>query len=497
MTQSSQDPLSHRQFRPGWIIFLAILGGIAAAGVGTAMVLWQSGRRARGAWVAALSCFLGCAFIATLIWWSAEWYVVTLVMVGCHLIAGVVLYLLCARTRPEVPVLSTSRARPGLAGEMVGAAGGLLGILLVGPGVIATYLLLLDRLFSSYVPIAFDNSEALGLFFGTGAICALGAAAGGALFVRSRQSVTIGQAAWMLGAFLWSFFALSFFCQAFVGVPSFQAAPASGKNFGSVSAIIILVELLLGSWWSIFLAFYICDPSSIGRRISRGACVVALHACTALVVCVTLGVPGDMFLFAGKEFERHAHIGAALACYERGLAKQPNEHTASWMQYRVALLNHKRGDEFKALDGFRRVVAKYNANPDLVKQADYFVKRLKELPEPRRTVRPGGRSGSGSSGEPVRSVHGRRTARCRRRRRRPRACCEVLDFRDSASDTHAAVEDELPHLVVQRAHAGRWDVWRYEDGGKTYSYATTIDRFRFLLWPAHRTLPMQALPMKI
>jgi len=387
----AQDQPTSRPLHPAWILFTGLLGGIAAAGTAAGIITSQCGRPASGRHVTAVSCVLGSLTLLFFIWWNAEWYIISLALLGCHLAAGSALYAMVNRPYQLAcaQVKRGPRVRSGLSKEMTGAICGLAGMLLLGPCLAAVYILFVDGLYSSFIPIAFDNSEALGRFFATIGICLLAAFAGGSLFVRLKQTISIGNAAWVLAAFLWSFFSLSFWCETFIGIPSFQAAPASGTSFTDISFRIGWVEFMLGSWWSLLLAFYICKPDALLMRLKRGAQVLALNLLTAVVFSIIMGVPADMFLFIGKECERRAHIGAALACYERGLIKQPNEATASWMQYQVALLHHKRRNADKALEGFRRVVAKYNANEELVKKADYFVKRLKEGPEFHRIVLPG------------------------------------------------------------------------------------------------------------
>jgi len=123
-------------------------------------------------------------------------------------------------------------------------------------------------------------------------------------------------------------------------------------------------------------------------RWMRIACVPLLNLSVALTLAVYLGYPTQMLLALGHAFERQAEPERALWCYERGLAKEPDEDVASYLQYRTALLLYKLGRNEASRQALRRVVVKYTANKELVKKASRFLENL-ERPPGQRKVLPG------------------------------------------------------------------------------------------------------------
>jgi hypothetical protein len=64
-------------------------------------------------------------------------------------------------------------------------------------------------------------------------------------------------------------------------------------------------------------------------------------------------------------------------------------YIASYLQYRVSLLNHKLGNEKAAREGFGRVVATFTDNEELVKKASRFLENLERTAGKKRVVLPG------------------------------------------------------------------------------------------------------------
>jgi hypothetical protein len=377
-----KNTYDNRPLHPGWLIILALLGGGIASGLCAGIILKRCGKPKEGLIVAAAASIAGCALLVFCILWEIEWYWTSLVMQAVHGAIGIVLFIVIKKPYQQTCAALPPRRPPakGISHEFAGAGAGLLTMLFFAPLCISLFILIIDHLFSDFIPIAADNIESLGLLFSYCSTCMMAGTVGGWLWVRFRASTETRDALAAAIAFLWAFCTLLFGLEITMALPAFQAAPASGNGYMKILGPIITIQFLFASWWSLLLCFYITVPPRTLGKAYRACQVLVLHLLIAVVFSISLGYPADLFLFLGKQFERHAHIGPALDCYEKGLSKQPNEQTSSWLQFEVALLSYKQGSIAEAEDGFRRVVAKYNANEELTKKAGYFIERLKMVP---------------------------------------------------------------------------------------------------------------------
>jgi tetratricopeptide (TPR) repeat protein len=382
---------NNRLFHPGWIVPVALLSGAACAGGCAFFFLSRCSGKAR-AWLVASGSLLVEALI---LWWAlvwpVKWYWTALAVYSVHAVAGILLYTAVrAWCGPAAVALRMHPfARLGLQKEVVSAIGGAAGMICVAPGLIVSFMLLSNWLFSALLPVGIDNADTLSwTLFLTG--CAvLGGSVGGAVFIRVQPTVSLRSMFGAILAYLFSYLTFWFWLEVLMAIPSFQAASCQGRGFSSVMGPVTGLQFAVGTWWSVVVAVYLCAPGRRSQKAIRWAQVFVLHMSTMLVLSLSWGYPADLFLATGKFLERHARVNQALACYERGLTKKPEKETACWLQYRVALLYRKQGNIDRAQEGFRRVVATYNADDELVKQSNYFLKRLDEFGNLPRVVLPG------------------------------------------------------------------------------------------------------------
>ncbi len=390
IAETISDPIN-RPLNPGWLIVTSMLGGGIAAGLCAGMILRQCGKTRQAVITASVIFTTGLLFLILCTLWETDWYWISLTIQSVHAVLGITLFFFVrniSRKFPPPPKPSSS-VRSGFSREIAGAGAGLVLMLFFAPICTAVYILGMDQLFSNYIPVAAENSETLMLLFAYSFLCIIAGLIGGTIWVRLRNTTKIRDVLAALACYFVAFFSLAFGLEITILLPAFQATSASGKDYMEVLGPIVLIQVLFNSWWSILLVYYITTPTTILPKLQRIGHAVLLQMSIAVVLSVSLGGTADLFLFLGKAFERQTHIQQALYCYEKGLTKEPNEKTASWMQFQVAMLNYKKGEMKAAQDGFRRVVAKYNKKEELTKKAGYFLQRLKSVKTAKRVVLPG------------------------------------------------------------------------------------------------------------
>jgi hypothetical protein len=180
-----------------------------------------------------------------------------------------------------------------------------------------------------------------------------------------------------------------FSLEVLIAVPGFQADAATGSGFAAMMSRITLINFLIGFWWVVFLLLYMMSPARPWARLGRAIQVLGVNLAAGLVLSISFGYSADAFFALGRYFERQACAPKALRLYELGLKKAPEARIGSYLQYRVALLNHRLGNGPKAKQGFKRVVAKYTGNPALVKKANRFLDNLDRTVRKKRVVLPG------------------------------------------------------------------------------------------------------------
>jgi Peptidase_C39 like family len=389
MSGSSSQPL--RPLHPGWLVPMTLVAGLVATGPAAGVALHRYGYRKLARLLGPALGVLGLAFLAFAILWRTNWYWAALTLTGLHLVSGTTLFLgLRGPHRTYVqqyPPLPRDRGtyREILAG-MVG--GTVLGGLLGAAGMVG-YLLLMDWLISTSFPVIFDDSYAASRVFSGGFFLALSGGIAGGFVGRFRPHISAEQVILYAWSLVWAHLTWVAAVEVLIAIPGFQAGAATGAGWQAVMAPLILGSFLIGTWWPVFLLFFMISPPTRRARLARAGLVVGINIAAGATLSISLGHTSDVFLALGRHFERTASPSQALRSYELGLRKQPNEQVASYLQYRVALLSHKLGQPQKAERGFRRVVAKYTANEALVKNANQFLENLSRGEGRKRVVLPG------------------------------------------------------------------------------------------------------------
>jgi MFS family permease len=375
----AEDTLLH----PGWIFPATLLAGFTVSGLLAGRILAQTGRRSLGWIMGSLTALLGLPVLVFTIYWRTEWYWISLLLAAVHLCGAIGLYAFTIkpykRLRSSFPLRPQQRG--GYRQVLTGIIGGGFIGLLCGSFAAISYLLLSDYLFSTLAPVTFEDLATLlkgllVLFFLT-----LSGLIAGGIMGRFKPALPINRIIPFGFILIWTNLIWLLAAEALINIPSFQAAPATGVYWPSM-----FIPMLIGCCWSVLLFFFIIQPEKHLLKVKRLLLIIGIHTATAFILSVTFGYQIDMLLAAGRLLERSAYTYKALWCYEQALAKRPDEKAASYLQYRAALLYHKLGREEQALRGFRRVVAKYTANPEWVKKSNRFFDNLERNRGRRRVV---------------------------------------------------------------------------------------------------------------
>ncbi len=388
MNTSSKETV--RPINPLWFIPLSFVAGLMGGGPLAGADLCRHGRRRTG-WAVGLSFFLiGAALLLLCGLMGTRWYWAALILNAIDLAGGIVLFLLLRGHYKEFQAQRPLESGRGNYRRIItGMAGGALIAALIGTVLSIVYELLSDRIFSTVLPVAFSDKTVLFRVLSDVFFLVIAGIIAGGLLGRGNRRITAIQCvfyslilvlihqSWKLGV------------DALIGASIFQAYSATLGGFGALVRPYILLELVTGCWWTVFLLFFIVSPPRISGRLIRSCAAVAMNLVVALTACVSFGYAPDLLLGLGNHFEREAYPSRAVWCYELALKKEPEQQIASYLQFRVALLNHKLGHEAKALEGFSRVISRYNRNGFLVKKASLFYDSLKRRPMGKRVVLPG------------------------------------------------------------------------------------------------------------
>ena len=372
-------------------MLIALVAGLTAAGPLAGVALYRYGYRKMGWIFGCITCLLGLFAFLFMILWNTEWYWAAISLTGFHLLSGTLLSFVLRwphqkfKERHPYP----SRKRGNYREIIVGMVGGAFISLLLGVVFSVFYLLCIDRLFSTLMPVTFEDSFAEFKVFTCILFFLLSGILAGGLMGRFKPRITAGQMIFYGLALAWSYFTWLMAIESTIAIPGFQAGAATGGGWEAIITPYYSGNLLIGIWWSVFLLFFVISPSGISAKWARVLQVAGINLAAGITLSITFGYPADMYLSLGRYFERTALTEKALWYYERGLEKKPKAQVASYLQYRVALLNHRLGDREKAIHGFRRVVAKYTANKTLVKKANRFLDNLERSPLRKRVVLPG------------------------------------------------------------------------------------------------------------
>jgi hypothetical protein len=373
---------------PGWLVPVTLVAGLAASGPLAGACLYRYGYRRTGWVLGALTGLLGLLFFVIMILWNTDWYWAAITLTGFHLLGGVSLFFVLRRPHQifrnhnPCPVIKRGSYRQIITGIMGGAfISILLGIMFA-----VFYLIFIDRLLSTFIPVTFEDSIAEYKVFTCIFFFLLSGIIAGGLLGRFKPRISAGQiisCGLMLG---WAYYSWLMAVECTIAVPGFQAGAATGGGWSALIMPYYSGNLLVGIWWSVFLLFFMISPVRTKAKWGRVLQVAGINLAAGITLSITLGYPADMYLSLGRHFERTALTEKALWSYEHGLKKKPQARVASYLQYRVALLNHRLGDRERAKQGFRRVVAKYTANKALVKKANRLLDNLDRSPGKQRVV---------------------------------------------------------------------------------------------------------------
>jgi hypothetical protein len=378
----------HQPLNPLWLILITIVAGLLAAAPMAGAVAVRCGYRRLGWILGTLLTIFGALALALAVIWGVEWYWTTLALGAFHIVCG---SSLCLLLRKPHRVFKKKHPQPpkkkgGYRPIITGMVGGAMVSLLLGMVGMLLYVLLVDRLFSTLMPVTFvDGFAAYKVFNGVLFLSFAGAIAGGFLG-RVKPAITPGQIIFYGFGLLWAYLTWSFALEIFIAIPGFQAGAATGIGWQSLISPTLLGNILIGFWWTVFLLFFMAAPKTGLGKFGRSAQVVAINLVAGLTLSLCFGYSADMFLAMGRYLEREALTDKAMKFYEIGLKKEPQPWIASYLQYRVALANHRLGDRAKAIHGFRKVVAKYTANDELVTKANRFLDNLERSADKKRVV---------------------------------------------------------------------------------------------------------------
>jgi len=380
-----------RPVHPSWVFIISVLAGTTASGPIIGATLYKNGNKRTGLFSGIALFLIGLFIFMFTTLWNIEWYWAATTLSAFNLISGIILSLVQQRIyrrffRSHAPASVNIGSYRHICAGIVGGA--FLGLLL-GMLFTALYLLLIDYLFSTLMPVIFEDDytiirSGVTVFYLTlsGAVC-------GGLIGRFKPNTTPSDMIMYALSFLWVYFTWLLALECSIAIPGFQAGTSVIERWEALISPILSITFFIGLWWSVFMVFFIISGECLKTRISRFFQAALINMASALTIAILFGYTADMFLAAGGYMERKAYVPQAMWCYEHGLKKEPKDTLASYLQYRVALLNHKLGQKDKARQGFNRLIAKYDTNKLLVKKANHFIENIERAKGSRRVVLPG------------------------------------------------------------------------------------------------------------
>jgi|GEM_PF-1069949 len=379
---------------PALLAVLTLMAGPHIALFPGLKILSRLGAGIRPKSIMVIAALVYPAFYVFLLLVPTDWYWSSLALIAAHLVVSVVYYLYFRRLyqtkSAEYQIALADSSASGQRFVVTGIAGGLFLVPVLGLPFIVVFLLGLDRLFSTVMPVAFDDATSMILMvFGVLSLGVTGAIAGGwigKLGVRIRPSQLIYYVIGLVWIVLLWFLGL----QLTIVLPGFLTMQIDNPESFSPLSLFFIGNLLVGSWWSTSLLLYALRPVTVFGKVLRFLQVPAIVLSSAMIFSFVCGNSSNWFHSAGKYFEKEGRITTSLWCYERGMSKKPSGLHASYLQYRIALLAHKLGDREKARDGFRKVVSMYNYREDLVEKSTKLLDNLeRNAGKGRRVVLPG------------------------------------------------------------------------------------------------------------
>ncbi len=377
-------------FRPGYLLAVTILASGVAGGIVLFHNLVQAGREklARRFCYPAVAVSLAAVLIAVFL--PLKWHLNALLFLAFNLAAAVtysVVYRAHERVVPAEPAVSPA---PGAAATQifVGILGGVLIAVPIGGLFEYVYLKFFDAFLSTFLPVGSGRREIYGYFFNAIAQFAfLGAVLGG-IWARRARPVTVFdvvRAALGLG---WTVFAYALPFTLFFSLPLFHVFGIVGElpYLGMVLSLIWLIYLAAGA----FSLIYLLNAGDLREAARRAAAVLTIAVSFNVSFAICGGILSYDFLNLGNYLEKKADVVLARKCYQRSLILRRSDYLSSYLQYRIALLYRKTGDNAKCAAALEKVITSYDKNLRLVETAQKMLARLKEAPpDARRVVIPG------------------------------------------------------------------------------------------------------------
>ncbi len=374
--QKAETPLCS----PAFIALLTLMAGPHIALFPGWKILSRLGAGIRAKLLLTVSAIAYPALYVFLVLWPTDWYWSSLALIAAHFLAAGANYLYFRRlyqTNKEKYLTDFAESCTSEKRFVVtGIAGGIFLIPVLGVPFIIIFLLGSDRLLSSLMPVAFDDTLAMVLLaFGVLSLGITGAIAGGwvgrlGLRIKPLQFFT-----YAIGL-VWIVLLWFFILQLTIVLPGFLTVQIDNSELVSPFTLFLFGNLLIGSWWSTSLLLYALRPLTASGKVLRFLQIPAISLSSAFLFSLVCGYSSNWFHSAGNYFEKEGKIATSLWCYERGMSKKPSGLHASYLQYRIALLAHKLGKKEKAVVGFRKVVSMYNSRDDLVKNSTKFLDNL-------------------------------------------------------------------------------------------------------------------------
>ncbi|HOX28297.1 MAG TPA: hypothetical protein PLQ76_03985, partial [bacterium] len=379
---------------PVFLIFASVLLSAPGGAALCAYYMSRLGRRKQRTLFSVISIILIPVTAGALLTVRTRWYFFAGGLVAFNLIMGV--FFMLAVHSPhremalEMEAAGTKRFHAGARRVIFGILAGFIFGALAGQFFGLFYGWLADVFLSTLLPVNPDIfSQGEFVFFMTLAFMFSGGVIGGiagGLVRNDGLSAAVKPAISLIATAT----ALMFMWHFFVDVIAFHSYGIAADPYrADLPDIARIVFPLLFTGFSVIGALVINGSS--GARELAGRTVLVFFMClmlTLTTVCYT-GIVSYDFLILGKMREKRGDVKGALALYEKSLTLYPSPFSASYLQFRIGLLNHVRGDDAAAADAFRNVLTKYTANKHFVQQAKILSDRLENVKKGERFVLPG------------------------------------------------------------------------------------------------------------
>lgn len=375
-TRQADSPL----MGPASLALLTLVAGPAISGPAAGAVLVRLGRGKTGRTIGTAMALAGPAIYAALLLWPVKWYWSALTLLAIHLGLAAAVYYGMRTLYARLPELYATRFSAGRRQEkkylLFGMISGTVMSVFLGGAATIFFLLGSDRMLATIMPVASSDQQSLIFFFTALLSLACSGFIAGGYMGRNALRATPMQMLLLTATLIAVSLAWLLTLELVIAVPGFQAGQAAGTDTGAAWLPFIGGSLLIGTWWVPFIFCHIIKPAGFKAKLLRFALMPVIHLSAGITLIILLGFDDNIFHAAGKYLERRARIPVALWCYEQGLKKNPSAASASYLQYRVALLAHKLGDKDRALKGFRNVVSKYTSNERLVTKSNRFLDNM-------------------------------------------------------------------------------------------------------------------------